>query len=216
MMKRILVSAIACLAFCFATLTSASSAHAGTVMPSSGLLLNLSPLYVTSYLASSAPPTQPDVLSQLKATVMPQLAEILTPEQLAMLETNISNGGSFRKTFKTLMLTPAQKSEIKTLLSSVAQKGALASLTPDQKKELFMKKKEAFMPSSEEIIDKINASKAGEGGTVSQAVQDKIEKGLKARDSFMPSSKTIMEKIESSVESVKEGIEAPWVINQSN
>lgn len=206
MIKRILVSAIAGLALFFATLTSVSSAYAGTVTPVSDLLFKISPLYVTSYIATDAPPAKPDVLSQLKATVMPHLTEILTPEQLAMFETNISGGGSFRKTFKSLMLTPTQKGEIKTLLSSVTQKGALASLTPDQKKELFMKKKEAFMPFSEEIIDKINAGKA-DGTSVSQEVQDKIEKGIKARDTFMPSPESIMEKIESSIESVKAGIE---------
>ena len=43
------------------------------------------------------------------------------------------------------------------------------------------------MPTSEEIIDKINAGMEGEGETVSKAVQDKIEKGLKARDTFKPS-----------------------------
>lgn len=169
MIKRILVSAIAGLALFFATLTSASSAYAGITTPVSDLLIEVSPFYVTSYVAIIAPSAKPDVLGQLKATVMPQLTEILTPEQLAMLETNISNGGSFRKAFKSLMLTPTQKGEIKTLLSSVTQKGALASLTPDQKKELFMKKKEAFMPSSEEIIDRINAGKV-DGTSVSQEV----------------------------------------------
>ncbi len=149
--------------------------------------------------------TQPDVISQLKAEFMPQLNEILTPRQEKLFEEAVSGGTSFRKAFKNLMLTPDQKQEIKVALNSVPKKDLFASLTPTQKKELFLKKKEAFMPSSEEIIDRINTGMPA-GESVSKEIQTKIETGLKKRDEFMPSAETIMEKIEAGIENVKESL----------
>ena len=202
MIKRTLVFVMACLAIMLGTsLTAVGEAYAGT-LPAVGM----APIEMRSIALATATPAQQDLLKELQADVLPQLVEILTPQQLETFEADIYKGDSFRKTFKALMLTPEQKREIKIVLSSIPQKDAFASLTPGQKKELFLKKKEVFMPSSEEIIDKINAGKAGEGGTVSKAVQDKIEKGIKARDESMPSSKSIMDKIEAGIESFKAGM----------
>ncbi|KPQ36676.1 MAG: LTXXQ motif [Phormidesmis priestleyi Ana] len=223
-MKRFLASIIACLVFfglSFAA-TDMAYAHSLASSQSPAILESLESKvsFLTSqaaYLASTpATATTPsaskqeapkDTVTLLKTTVMPQLLAILTPEQLETFETNISNGSSFRKTFKTLMLTSDQKRGIKTVLSTIPKKDTFASLTPTEKKKLFLEKKESFMPTSEEIIDKINAGMEGEGETVSKAVQDKIEKGLKARDTFKPSAKTIMEKIEAGIESVKESLD---------
>ena len=207
MTKRTLVSVMACLVIVFgASLAAAGEAYAGTLSSGTLLTIGMAPIEMRSMYLATATAAEQDLLKELQADVLPQLIEILTPQQLQTFETDISSGDSFRKTFKALMLTPEQKREIKTVLSSIPQKNAFASLTPGQKKELFLKKKEAFMPSSEEIIDKINTGKAGEGETVSKAVQDKIEKGIKARDESMPSSKSIMDKIEASIESFKAGI----------
>lgn len=143
----------------------------------------------SAYAESSA-------LESLKSEVMPQLTEILTPSQQERFEESLSQGESFRKTFKALLLTPTQKRQVKAVLSSVPEKNVFASLSPMEKKGLFLKKKEAFMPSSEEIIDKINTGMP-EGETMTKDVEDKIKAGLKRRDEFMPSSDSIIEKIES-------------------
>lgn len=207
MIKRTLVSVMACLVIVFgASLAAASEAYAGTLSARTFLTTGMAPIEMRSIYFAAATTAEQDLLKELQTDVLPQLTAILTPQQLGTFETDISGGDSFRKTFKALMLTPEQKREIKTVLSSIPQKDAFASLTPGQKKLLFLKKKEAFMPSSEEIIDKINAGKAGEGGTVSKAVQDKIEEGIKARDESMPSSKSIMDKIEAGIESFKAGL----------
>lgn len=165
-MKRFVASVIACLLVLMASLASPSTAYA-----------------------------ESNAIASLKSEVMPQLAEILTPSQQERFEESLSQGESFRKTFKALLLTPTQKRQVKSVLSSVPEKNVFASLSPMEKKGLFLKKKEAFMPSSEEIIDKINIGMP-EGETVTKGVEDKIKAGLKRRDEFMPSSESILEKIE--------------------
>jgi hypothetical protein len=149
-----------------------------------------------------------DRLQLLKQEVLPQLEEVLTPVQLEVLETNISKGDSFRKTFKTLMLTPQQKYQIKDILKTVPQRNAFATLTPAEKKKLFLKKKEEFMPTSEEILDRVKAGKMEQGETISEEVQAKIEQGVKMRDTFMPSAEVIMERLEQKVEAVDEMLES--------
>lgn len=186
--------------FCVVTLTNSPNAYAESLT----LFTASTPL--AAYWTAPVLAKQPDVLTQLKAEFMPQLYEILTPEQEAMFEEAISGGTSFRRTFKNLMLTPEQKREIKQVLNSVPKRDLFASLTPTQKKGLFLKKKEAFMPSSDEIIERIN-DKMPAGASVPEEVQTKIETGIKKRDEFMPSAETIMEKIEAGIEDVKEALD---------
>jgi hypothetical protein len=123
-----------------------------------------------------------------------------------MFESNILEGESFRKTFRSLMLTPEQKREIKSVINTIPRRDAFAALSPMEKKELFLKKKEVFMPSSEEIIDKIE-SNIPEGVEVPEAVKDKIKTGVEMRDKYMPSSEEIMDKIKAGMEKAEASIE---------
>ena len=192
--------------FWLGSLAMASGAYAGQLIPAGWS--------VTDFFRGSTAKTdislagvtaQPDPLSQLKAEVVPELIEILTPSQEMLFEEAIANGNSFRKTFKDLMLTPKQKRELKVVLSSVPKRDLFASLTPVQKKEIFLKKKDAFMPTSEEIVDRINEGMPP-GESVSEEVKTKIETGIRKRDEFMPSSESIVDKIKAGVESVKESL----------
>ncbi len=194
--SKIVCLLVAAAVFCITSLTNVHQAYAGSLVSSS--------MY-SGYVAAAAVAKQADVLTQLKAEVLPQLYEILTPEQEALFEDAISGGITFRKAFKNLMLTPEQKRELKTVLNSVPKKDLFASLTPMQKKELFLSKKDAFMPSSEEIIERINKGMPA-GESVSGEVQAKIETGIKKRDEFRPSSETIMKKVEAGLESAKESL----------
>lgn len=197
--KRLLASLLICTMSLFISLSAASAALAGPLMNAQALTHN-------PYIAAAAVLSDKDALAQLKTEVMPQLEAILTPEQIEIFETEISDGTSFRKTFKSLGLMPEQKAEIKTLLKTLPKKDAFASLTPMQKKKLFLEKKEAFMPTSDEIIDKINAKMEVGEGTLPEGVEDKIEAGIKARDAYRPSTESIMDKVQAGLESARENI----------
>jgi Spy/CpxP family protein refolding chaperone len=102
--------------------------------------------------ATAVEPTQVDTMADLKATVLPQIQAILTPEQQEQLETAIVEGNtSIRKAFKSLTLTPAQKVQLATVFKSLPKKEVLTTMSPAQKREFFMKKKEIFKPTAEEI-----------------------------------------------------------------
>ncbi len=58
---------------------------------------------------------------------------------------------SIRKAFKSAMLTPDQKTKLATVFKSLPQKDFFTSLTPEQKKQLFLKKKDLFIPTADEI-----------------------------------------------------------------
>lgn len=159
------------------------------------LLLNLAirPLHAQSlslvipplYLADAATSSPNDLITQLETKILPELEKILFPDQIEQFKTSVANGSSFRKAFKSLMLKPEQKTQLKSLLSSMTKKDAFASLTPEQKKQLFLKKKEMFMPTSEEITDKINADMKGKGTSLPDGIKEKIDVSLKKKDAFM-------------------------------
>jgi Spy/CpxP family protein refolding chaperone len=130
-----------------------------------------------------------DFIKQLEAEVLPQLESILTPEQRDQFKSAVADGTSFRKAFKSLTLTPDQKSQLGTLLKSLPKKDAFASLTPDQKKQLFMKKKELFTPTPEEIGEKISA-----GIKVGQEKAGEFAAGA-SKNAFKPSPADIVAKI---------------------
>lgn len=159
-----------------------------------------------SLFSFSTDADETSAFTQLKSEVMPKLGEILTPRQQKLFEERISSGESFRRTFRSLMLTPDQKREIKSVINTIPRKDAFAALSPMEKKELFLKKKEVFMPSSEDIIDKIEA-KSPEGVEVPDAVKDKIKTGVEMRDKFMPTSEEIMDKIKAGMEKAEEEME---------
>lgn len=187
-MKRLFISLLASVVVLL-TLTIGRTAHA---FPAPFV----SPGF---YLADAATATVGDWMTQLETEILPQLEEIFSPDQREKFKTDIANGTSFRKAFKSLTLTPEQKSQVKDLLSGVTKKDAFAALTPDQKKQLFAKKKDLFMPTSEEIADRIDASLKAKGMAMPEDVKQKIDAGLKQRDAFMPSTESIIEKIKASV-----------------
>ncbi|MGG6297546.1 hypothetical protein ACQ4M4_24395 [Leptolyngbya sp. AN02str] len=159
------------------------------------------------YLAEVPSPSGKDWMMQLETEILPQIEQIFNPEQREQFQANMADGMSFRKAFKSLTLTPEQKTQIKTVLQSVTKKDALASLTPEQKKQLFIKKKEMFMPTAEEVTEKIEASLKDKGVELPAGVKEKIGTGLKMKDSFMPTSKAITEKIEAGMNALKNTME---------
>jgi hypothetical protein len=116
-MKRLLVSILVC-AIVFLNLIVARPANANPILPN-------------FYFADTPVTLTPDFLTQLQTEILPELEKILTPEQKEQFQTEITNGGTFRKAFKSLTLTPEQKTQLKTLLKSVSKKDAFASLTPE-------------------------------------------------------------------------------------
>ncbi|MFB2893367.1 hypothetical protein ACE1CI_10680 [Aerosakkonemataceae cyanobacterium BLCC-F50] len=184
-MKRLLVSIIVG-AIVFLNLIVASPANAS---PSNMLGMP------NFYLADTSAPLTKDFITQLETEIIPQLEKIFTPEQKEQFQTEIANGKTFRKAFKSLTLTLDQKMQLKTLLKSVSKKDAFASLTPEQKKQIFLKKKEMMMPTTEEITDKITAGFKGKGTDLPEGVKEKIEAGIKKKEAFMPTPETIGEKI---------------------
>lgn len=137
------------------------------------------------YFADAVVAPTDDLIHQLETKILPEIEKILFPDQLEQFKTSVANGTSFRKAFKSLMLKPEQKTQLKSLFSSITKKDAFASLTPEQKKQLFLKKREMFMPTSEEITDKISAGMKDKGLSLPEAVKDKIDVELKKKDVLM-------------------------------
>ena len=97
-------------------------------------------------------PEPVDAVEQLKTILLPQIQAILTPEQQKQLETSLVEGNiSIRKAFKSLTLTSAQKTQLATVFKSLPKKEVFTAMGPVQKREFFMKKKEIFQPTPEEI-----------------------------------------------------------------
>lgn len=126
-----------------------------------------------------------DWMKQMEIEIIPKIEEVLTPEQEEQFQTAIDSGKTFRKAFKSITLTPEQKDQLGTVLKALPKKDAFASLPPEQKKDFFMKKKELFMPTPEEIAEKIKAGMAG-------------------KESFMPSAEEISEKIGAKMKMIQE------------
>ena len=110
------------------------------------------PLNATMFLGlETVETTKPgEVIEQLKT----QLETILTPEQREKFQSAIvDNKASARKAFKSLSLTPEQKSKLVTSFKSLPKKDIFTSMTPEEKKQFFMSKKEFFQPTPEEIAE---------------------------------------------------------------
>lgn len=138
-MKRLLMSIFACL-IVLLSLVVASTAQAQSLIAAS------------SPSSATVEQTKPkeELMQQLKTQLLPQLETILTPEQSEQFESAMVEGKtSLRKAFKSIMLTPDQKSKLATVLKSLPKKDFFASLTPEEKKQFFMKKKEMFMPTAD-------------------------------------------------------------------
>ncbi len=141
-MKRLLTAIVACL-IVLVSFAIVDTAHAQSLVAVS---------------AGTATVDKPaDLMEKLKAQFLQQIESILTPEQRTQLEAAVvENKTSLRKAFKSITLTPAQKTKLAALFKSLPAKDFLTSLTPEQKKQFFMNKKEMFSPTPEEISAKIS------------------------------------------------------------
>jgi len=97
------------------------------------------------------------LMQQLQDKYVPEIEEILYPDQRERFEEAIQDGYSMRRAFREMYLSPEQKTELASVVKQIPKSSIFASLTPDQKKEIFMKKKEMFMPTAEEIQERIRA-----------------------------------------------------------
>jgi len=120
-----------------------------------------------------------NLLTKLETEVIPQIKSILTPEQQAKFATKVAAGTSFRKAFKAITLTPMQKTQLSAVFKSIPRKDIFATLTPAQKKQLFLKNKQLFIPTPEEIGAKITTGM----------------KMAKDKSPLVPSAELIIEKI---------------------
>jgi hypothetical protein len=146
--------------------------------------------------------------------MLPELESLLTPEQRQQFETDVLSGASFRKAFKALTLTPEQKTQLKTYFKELPKNDAFATLTPDQKKQLFMKKKQMFIPTPEEISAKISEKMklAGKAGApTAEEISAKISEKMKfaqQKGAKIPTAEEIGEKISAKLNQMKDAIEA--------
>ena len=133
--------------------------------------------------------TSQELIQDLKTQLIPEVQKILTPEQGEQLEAAVLEGKqSLRKVFKTIGLTPDQKTKLASTFKSMPSKEILSSMTPEEKKAFFLKKKGEFKPTPEEIGDKISAKM----------------KLAKDKSPFIPSPESITAKISKKMEKMKE------------
>lgn len=195
-MRRIWITVLAC-AVVVLNLVVASAAQAQAIAAFS---------LPTLQLADATDEIQ-GWLTQLESEVLPKLESILFPEQRERFKAAIAEGASLRKAFKSITLNPEQKSQIKDLLKELPSTDVFASLTPEQKKQLFTRKGEAFMPSSGEISEKINSGMKTKGAYLPEGVSEKINAKIKDKESFIPTPEDITKKISDGMKMVQEKIE---------
>jgi hypothetical protein len=134
-------------------------------------------------LAANVAESASDLLKKVETEILPKLESLLSTEQRDQFKTAVAEGSSFRKAFKAITLSPEQKAQLGQLFQSLPKKDLFASLTPDQKKQLFMKKKELFIPTPEEIGDKISQkmkiAKEKGGAMVPEGIGEKVAEKMK-------------------------------------
>ena len=108
-------------------------------------------LTATSSVVFAVVQAEEDGIEQLKTKLVPQIQKILTPEQQKQFEAVLVGGASMRKAFKSLTLTAEQKTQIAMVLKSIPKMEMFTTMTPEQKREFFLKKNELFKPTLEEI-----------------------------------------------------------------
>jgi hypothetical protein len=151
------------------------------------------------------------LMQQLQDKYVPEIEEILYPDQRERFEEAIQDGYSMRRAFREMYLTPDQKTELASVVKQIPKSSIFASLTPDQKKEIFMKKKEMFMPTAEEIQERIQAGMEAkqqfapdapdaEMAPTAEEIAEKIKAGFEKKKAFMPSIEDIKEKISEQME----------------
>ncbi|MFM7426644.1 MAG: hypothetical protein ACKO7W_16895 [Elainella sp.] len=184
-MIRILVVLFACLVV-VANLFGAGAAQAQPLLQFSFPGLNQIELT----------PEQRAAVNQLEDEIIPQIESLLRPDQLDDFKAQLDEGKSFRKAFKSLTLTPEQKTALASLIKSLPKSDAFATLTSDQKRAYFLSRKSLFKPTAEEIVAKIKAGGKEEGGMPSlEEITEKIKAGMKAKETYAPSAEVISEKI---------------------
>jgi hypothetical protein len=158
---------------------------------------------------------QQELMEKLESQYIPQIEAILFPDQREKFEQAIEEGYSLRKAFKTMALTSQQKTDLSATMKAIPKQELFAALTPEQKKEVFMKKKEMFMPTPDEIVEKIQAgmkakemyapdAPGSEMAPTAEEIGEKIKLGLQKKKEFMPSLEEIQEKISEKMESMVE------------
>ncbi|MEX0269022.1 hypothetical protein AB3R30_07760 [Leptolyngbyaceae cyanobacterium UHCC 1019] len=193
-MKRLFILVLASL-IAVSNLVVANNASAQALVAETSL---------SSTLAEQANSNLP-FIQQLKTQVFPKIENILTSEQSDQLEATILKGEtSLRKVFKSITLSPDQKTKLATVLKTLPKRDTLAALTPEEKKQFFMKKKEVFMPTAESINEKISASMKMKGTSLPEGVSEKISAKMKNAEQFMPTPEMIGEKINAAMKMIQE------------
>jgi hypothetical protein len=142
---------------------------------------------VTEVAAPKPTDEATNLLTKLETEIIPQIESVLTPEQQAEFAAKVAAGTSFRKAFKAVTLTPAQKTKLSAVFKAIPNKDIFATLTPAQKKQLFLKNKQLFIPTPEEIGEKINVGM----------------KMAKDKSPLAPSSESIVEKIKAKMKAAE-------------
>jgi len=168
----------------FVTFLTGNAVQAQPISLLNGTLLAaaeiVEPVAIPESVASPKPMDEATILlKQLETEILPQIESVLTPEQQEEFAAKVAAGTSFRKAFKAVTLTPAQKTKLSAVFKAIPKKDIFATLTPAQKKQLFLKNKQLFIPTPEEIGAKIT--------TGMQMAKDKSP--------LAPSSEAIIEKI---------------------
>ena len=139
---------------------------------------------------------QQKMMEKLENKYIPEIESILFPEQREIFESDIQNGSSLRKAFQDMALSFEQKSQLAVALKKIPKHTLFASFTPEQRKEIFLKKKELFMPTPEEIADKIEAGMKAKGTFETGIPESTKEFILEKKKLFMPTPEEIADKIE--------------------
>jgi len=168
----------------FVTFLTGNAVQAQPISLLNGTLLAaaeiVEPVAIPESVAAPKPMDEATILlKQLETEILPQIESVLTPEQQEEFAAKVAAGTSFRKAFKAVTLTPAQKTKLSAVFKAIPKKDIFATLTPAQKKQLFLKNKQLFIPTPEEIGAKIT--------TGMQMAKDKSP--------LAPSSEAIIEKI---------------------
>ena len=191
-MKRFLMTIAACVLIALGCIGGSGVAVA---QPLVGVLL--------PNLLGAEPSTVPDtLLEQMRSQLLPQFERILSPEQRDRLQAEmVESKASLRKAFKKIALSSDQKTKLAMVFKDLPKKDVFASLTPEQKRELFGKK-EMFKPTPEAVSEKINAklNMAKDKGAMmptSEAIGEKISAKMNMAKSkaAVPTPAEIVEKI---------------------
>ncbi len=189
-MKRLCIALLSCLVMVTLSFSDLAQAYPLAQFPfpgSSGIQLT---------------PEQKTAIDQLETEIIPQIEEVLKPEQIEEFEQQLEEGKSFRKAFKKLTLAPDQKNALAEVIKSLPKNDAFAMLTPDQKRAYFLNHKALFIPTSADIAEQIAASIETEAGAMPsvEEITEKIKAGMSAKEGFKPSSEEIVERIKAGME----------------